>query len=79
METEIAFAWAVLEIVWINLLLSGDNAILIALACRELPIRQRRLGIFIGAMGGLILRIVFTFVVIEVLSARWSRRRADFS
>ncbi len=69
MEQEIAFAWAVLEIVWINLLLSGDNAILIALACRELPPRQRRLGIFIGAMGGLILRIVFTFVVIEVLSA----------
>lgn len=56
METELAFVWAVLEIVWIDLLLSGDNAILIALAVRGLPQRQRRLGVFLGAMGGLTLR-----------------------
>jgi YjbE family integral membrane protein len=69
METELAFAWAVLEIVWIDLLLSGDNAILIALAVRELPRRQRRLGVLLGAMGGLTLRVTFIFVVFEILSA----------
>ncbi len=69
METELAFVGAVLEIVWIDLLLSGDNAILIALAVRGLPQRQRRLGVFLGAMGGLTLRVTFIFVVFEILSA----------
>ena len=39
----------VLQIIWIDLLLSGDNAVVIALACRSLPPRQRRLGIMLGA------------------------------
>jgi YjbE family integral membrane protein len=63
-----AYAWQILEIVWINLLLSGDNAILIALACRELPPRQRRVGVVLGTLVGLILRIVFTLLVVEILS-----------
>jgi YjbE family integral membrane protein len=64
-----AYAWQILEIVWINLLLSGDNAILIALACRELPPRQRQFGVFLGTLLGLNLRIVFTLLLVEILSA----------
>ena len=60
--------WEVFEIIWINLLLSGDNAILIALACRQLPVRQRRWGVFLGALGGIILRIAFTLVIVELMA-----------
>jgi predicted tellurium resistance membrane protein TerC len=38
------FMAAVVEIIWINVLLSGDNALVIALACRALPRRQRLVG-----------------------------------
>ena len=41
-----AFWIAVLQIIWIDLLLSGDNAVVIALACRKLPPRQRIWGWF---------------------------------
>jgi YjbE family integral membrane protein len=60
--------WAsVTEIIVVNLLLSGDNAVVIALACRNLSPRQRRLGIFWGAMGATGLRIVFTFFAVTLL------------
>jgi YjbE family integral membrane protein len=53
-----------LQIVWIDLLLSGDNAIVIALACRSLPDRQKRLGIALGAATAVGLRVVLaTFIV----------------
>ncbi len=68
MPLEFATGWEVFEIVWINLLLSGDNAILIALACRQLPVRQRRWGVFLGALGGIILRIAFTLVIVELMA-----------
>jgi len=42
-------AIAVVKIIGINIVLSGDNAVVIALACRNLPPRQRRLGIMLGA------------------------------
>lgn len=63
-----AYAWQIVEIIWIDLLLSGDNAILIALACRDLPPRQRRLGVFLGSLGALTLRILCTLVVVEILT-----------
>ncbi|MBI5013092.1 MAG: TerC family protein [Methylocystis sp.] len=68
MSPEFSLGWEVFEIIWINLLLSGDNAILIALACRQLPVRQRRWGVFLGALGGVILRIAFTLVVVELMA-----------
>ncbi|MGD9656036.1 MAG: TerC family protein [Methylocystis sp.] len=68
MSHEFAIGWEVFEIIWINLLLSGDNAILIALACRQLPVRQRRWGVFLGALGGIILRIAFTLVIVELMA-----------
>jgi YjbE family integral membrane protein len=57
------FWFAALEIIWINLLLSGDNAVVIALACRNLPPRERRWGMVLGAGVAVLLRIVFAGVV----------------
>ena len=44
-----AFWLPLLEIIWIDILLSGDNAVVVALACRSLPERQRTLGIMLGS------------------------------
>lgn len=68
MSLDFAISWEVFEIIWINLLLSGDNAILIALACRQLPVRQRRWGVFLGALGGIALRIAFTLVIVQLMT-----------
>src|SRR5216683_1341867 len=54
---------AVVQIIWINILLSGDNAVVIALACRELPPRERLWGMIIGAGVASVLLIVFTGVI----------------
>jgi YjbE family integral membrane protein len=59
---------AALQIIIINILLSGDNAVVIALACRNLPAKQRRWGIFYGAIGAIVLRIVLTFFAVQLLS-----------
>ncbi|MGH6847009.1 MAG: TerC family protein [Methylocella sp.] len=63
-----AFWLPLLEIIWINILLSGDNAVVIALACRSLPGRQRMLGIALGSGAAVALRVVFTVFVVELLS-----------
>jgi YjbE family integral membrane protein len=61
-------AWFPLfEIIWIDLLLSGDNAVVIALACRSLRGRQRRFGILLGSGAAIALRVVFTLLVVELL------------
>jgi YjbE family integral membrane protein len=57
----------VLKIIWINILLSGDNAIVIALACRALPPRQRFWGIILGAGAAVLLRVIFTVALQYVL------------
>ncbi len=56
-----------LQIIWIDLLLSGDNAIVIALACRSLPPHQRKLGMFLGAGTAIGLRIVFAIFITYLL------------
>lgn len=48
---------ALLQIIGIDILLSGDNALVIALACRRLPPRQRRLGIWLGTLAAVVLRV----------------------
>src|ERR1700693_1693945 len=58
---------AVAEIMLVNILLSGDNAVVIALACRNLSRRQRRHGIFWGVLGAIGLRIVLTFFAMSLL------------
>jgi YjbE family integral membrane protein len=59
---------AVLQIILIDILLSGDNAVVIALACRNLPPRQRRLGVFWGVAGAIILRVTLTFFAVSLLA-----------
>jgi YjbE family integral membrane protein len=56
-----------LEIIVINILLSGDNAVVIALACRNLPPKQRTLGIFWGVIGAVVLRVILTFFAVQLL------------
>ena len=65
------FWLAALEIVVINILLSGDNAVVIALACRNLPPRQRRWGVFWGAIGAIVLRIILTFFAVSLLQVSY--------
>jgi YjbE family integral membrane protein len=62
-----AAAVAILKIIGINIVLSGDNAVVIALACRNLPDHQRRLGVALGAGAAILLRILFTLVVQQLL------------
>jgi YjbE family integral membrane protein len=58
---------AVGQIIWINILLSGDNAVVIALACRSLPPKQRFWGILLGAGAAVLLRIIFTVVIAQIM------------
>ncbi|HWB44953.1 MAG TPA: YjbE family putative metal transport protein [Hyphomicrobiaceae bacterium] len=62
---------SVLRIIGINIVLSGDNAVVIALACRALPRGQRFLGVVLGAAAAVILRIVFTLVVQQLFDLPW--------
>jgi YjbE family integral membrane protein len=64
-------AITVLRIIGINIILSGDNAIVIALACRSLPPRQRVVGIILGAGAAVVLRIIFTVIVQQLLDVPW--------
>ena len=61
------FWLAALEIIVINILLSGDNAVVIALACRNLPPQQRRWGVIWGAVGAIVLRIILTYFAVTLL------------
>jgi len=57
----------VLKIIVIDIMLSGDNAVVIALACRSLPDEQRKKGIFYGVLGAIALRITLTFFAVSLL------------
>jgi YjbE family integral membrane protein len=65
--TQPAFWVAVGKIIWINVLLSGDNALVIAMACRGLAPRQRLWGMIFGAGAAVILRIIFTGIVASLM------------
>ena len=62
-----AFWLAVGKIIWINVLLSGDNALVIAMACRGLAPRQRLWGMVIGAGIAVVLLIAFTGIVARLM------------
>jgi YjbE family integral membrane protein len=64
-------AIAVIKIIGINIILSGDNAVVIALACRNLPPRQRKWGIMLGAGAAVVLRIIFTLLVQFLFNLPW--------
>lgn len=67
----ISFSWefvaALLSIVLIDLILAGDNAVIIAMAVRSLPRKQRQKGILIGAGAAVLLRVVLTFFAAQLL------------
>ena len=54
-------------IVWVNVILSGDNAVVIALAARSLPERQRKLAVLWGAGAAVVLRVILTAVAVKLL------------
>ena len=58
---------SILQIIAIDIILGGDNAIVIALACKNLPEKQRKLGIFYGALGAIILRVIMVFFATSLL------------
>ena len=61
--------WVALgKIMWINILLSGDNAVVIAMACRSLPPRQRFWGMILGAGVAVFLRIIFTIIIVSLMT-----------
>jgi YjbE family integral membrane protein len=59
------------QIMLINLILSGDNAVVIALACRGLAPSQRKWGIILGAGVAILMRVAFTGVAMQLLSYPW--------
>jgi YjbE family integral membrane protein len=63
-----AFWVAAGQIIGINIILSGDNAVVIALACRMLPPRQRFWGMILGAGVAVLLRVLFTLVVAQAMA-----------
>jgi YjbE family integral membrane protein len=62
---------AVFNIVWIDIVLAGDNAVVIALAVRGLPPRQRLMGIILGAGAAVVLRVGLTFVATQLLTVKF--------
>ena len=57
-----------LKIVWINIILSGDNAVVIALAARSLPPAQQKKAVFFGSGAAVVLRIALTVVAAKLLA-----------
>jgi YjbE family integral membrane protein len=63
------FISGLISVILVNIILSGDNAVVIAMAVRSLPRADRKRGIIIGAAGAVIIRIIFTFFVSSMLRA----------
>jgi len=67
-----SFFWVTLaQIIMINIVLSGDNAVVIALASRSLPPKQQKKAILFGSFGAIILRIILTFFAVYLLGLPW--------
>src|SRR5689334_19372205 len=69
--SDVAFWQALGAIIWVNLLLSGDNAVVIALAARSLPPQQQKLAIFWGSAAAIILRVILTVFAVALLQLPW--------
>jgi YjbE family integral membrane protein len=66
-----AFFIALLKIIWVNILLSGDNAVVIALAARNLEARQQKKAIVFGSGAAIVLRVVLTLFAVQLLQLPW--------
>jgi YjbE family integral membrane protein len=67
-----------LNVIVINLILSGDNAVVIAMAVRSLPRRQRQWGIALGAGAAVVLRVALTFFVARLLDIQYIKLAGGF-
>ncbi|WP_455818264.1 TerC family protein [Pseudomonas cerasi] len=65
------FAVILLQIVLIDLLLGGDNAVVIALACRKLPPSMQKKAIILGTIGAIIARVVLLIIAVHLLALPW--------
>src|SRR5436853_5564469 len=66
-----AFWIGLLKIIGVNVILSGDNAVVIALAARSLPPQQQKKAVFWGAGAAVILRIILTIFAAALLALPW--------
>ena len=67
-EIQTPLFWTgLLTIIWVNIILSGDNAVVIALAARSLPKHKQNIAVFWGAVAVILLRIILTIVAAELL------------
>lgn len=72
MDLSSAAFWAALgSIILANIVLSGDNAVVIALAARSLPPHQQRQAIFWGSAAAIVMRIILTVIAVEMLKWPW--------
>ena len=62
---------SLMEIIGVNIVLSGDNAVVIALAARMLPVPARKKAIFFGSFAAIVMRIILTVVAVEMLKLRF--------
>ena len=66
-----AFWIALLEIIWVNILLSGDNAVVIALAARNLKPQHQSVAIVGGSIAAIIMRVLLTIFAVQLLQLPW--------
>lgn len=66
-----AFWIALGKIIWVNILLSGDNAVVIALAARSLPEGQRKKAVLFGSAAAILMRVVLTIFAVSLLQVPW--------
>lgn len=72
MQWFMALEWdAIIQIIIIDILLGGDNAVIIALACRGLPHKLRKQGILWGSAGAIVLRVLLISVAVQLLGVPW--------
>ena len=64
---------ALAEIIGVNIVLSGDNAVVIALAARSLPPAQQQKAVVFGSLAAIVMRIILTIVAAKVLALPWLR------
>ena len=73
MTIDAMFLARLFEVVWINLLLSGDNAVVIALACHHLPPRQRRWGVILGVAPAVLILIGSAVIITHLMELPYLR------
>jgi len=69
--TSSAFWIGLLKIIWVNILLSGDNAVVIALASRSLPPTQQKQAVLWGSVAAIVMRVMLTIFAVQLLQLPW--------